>query len=127
MNLSTSYHVLFSLCWVFISTFLVFAGVFFDSYWSFLSDKSKTSNDQAWYNLSVILTFNVCDTIGRKLGGIIMLSTRKVIAGSILRSIFVVITIIICVGYDTDNFYEADWFKITNLVLFSITNGYIST
>jgi hypothetical protein len=127
MNLSTSYHVLFSLCWVFIATFLVFAGIFFDSYWSFLDDKSANSTDKAWYNLSIILTFNVCDTIGRKLGSIIMLSTRKVILGSIFRTIFVVIALVICVDYDKDYFFETDWFKIANLVLFSISNGYVST
>ena len=124
MNLSTSYHVLFSLCWVFIATFIVFPGIFFDSYWSFLNKESLFP----WYIQITILTFNVCDTIGRKLGGMYMLSTGKVIAGSVLRSIFVLLVILIALDDKHDTyFFEADWFKIVNLILFSITNGYIST
>ena len=78
MNLSTSYHVLFSLCFVFIATFIVFPAIFFDSYWSFLD----TKGGHPWYIIIFIFTFNVCDTIGRKLGGSFMLSTKKVIVGA---------------------------------------------
>jgi hypothetical protein len=57
-----------------------------------------------------------------------MLSTGKVIAGSVLRSIFVLLVILIALDDKHDTyFFEADWFKIVNLILFSITNGYIST
>ena len=58
-----------------------------------------------------------------------MISSGKVIAGSFLRSIFVILVILIALdGGDSKQwFFEADWFKITNLVLFSISNGYIST
>ena len=93
MNLSTSYHILFSLCYVFIATFVVFPGVFFDSYWSFLDDKKELK----WYTLITILIFNVCDTIGRKLGGKFMLSTGKVISGSFLRTILIMIVILIAI------------------------------
>ena len=57
-----------------------------------------------------------------------MISPGKVIAGSLLRTIFVIIAILIAVDdKESGMFFEADWFKIVNLVLFSISNGYIST
>jgi len=57
-----------------------------------------------------------------------MMSTRNVIAGSLLRTIFVMIALLIANDDDKSTyFFESDWFKITNLVLFSISNGYIST
>lgn len=124
MNLSGSYHVLFSLCWVFIATFIVFPAIFFDSHWAFFNEGKFIP----WYILISILTFNICDTIGRKLGGTFMLSTGKVIAGSFLRTIFVLLALLIALDDKHDKyFFEADWFKILNLILFSISNGYIST
>ena len=121
LNLSTSWKILFSLCYVFIATFIVFPGVFFDSNWSIVPKSS-------WYTIISILTFNILDTTGRKLGGMYMISPGKVIAGSLLRTIFVIIEILIVVDKDNSGlFFEADWFKIVNLALFSISNGYIST
>ena len=74
------------------------------------------------------MTFNILDTTGRKLGGMYMISPGKVIAGSLLRTIFVIIALLIAIdGKKSGLFFEADWFKIANLVLFSISNGYIST
>jgi len=124
MNLSTSWQILFSLGYIFIVTFIVFPGVFFNSYWSFLDNKTQ----RGWYNISIITIFNVCDTIGRKLGGKYMISSGKVIAGSLLRTVFVFTTIMIVI-YDSEPtyFFEQDWFKIINLILFALSNGYIST
>jgi hypothetical protein len=107
---------------VFIATFIVFPAVFFDSFWTFVPKDE-------WYTIITILTFNILDTAGRKLGGMYMISSGKVITGSFLRTIFVIIAILIVIDGDKKSgiFFEADWFKIINLILFSISNGYVST
>lgn len=73
------------------------------------------------------LLFNVCDTIGRFLGGKVMAPVRVIISGSIARTIFAVSTILIAFKVSPDWLFSSDAFKIINMLLFAITNGYVST
>ena len=56
-----------------------------------------------------------------------MTTSKVVIFGSLARSIFIVTTILIALNDGKGGFIENDGFKLINMVLFSISNGYIST
>jgi hypothetical protein len=91
--------ILFSLMWVFIVTFVVFPGAFFDSHFLFMKGDS---NEFTWYTLSIILTFNIMDTIGRKLGGMCKVSAKTVHLLSFLRSLFIASTILVAIKDDQE-------------------------
>ena len=123
--MASAWHILLSLMWVFIVTFVVFPGAFFDSHFNFMDN---SSNEFTWYSLSIILTFNVMDTVGRKLGGLVKVPTPIVHALSLARSLFIVTTILIALSdKDEDKTIENDGLKIANMVLFAVTNGFTST
>jgi len=79
----------------------------------------------------MVAIFNIFDTIGRKLGGIksLSLSKRGIIILSLSRTVFIATSLL--VAYKEDPVWlfgsQADWFKILNLILFAVTNGYTST
>jgi len=73
----------------------------------------------------VNLLFNIVDTIGRYLGGKIMAKKRIVVTLSILRLIFL-FTTASTVLIDTMPF-RSDWFRILNLGLYALSNGYLCT
>jgi hypothetical protein len=105
-------------------TFTVFPGTFFDAH---LTMMKNVQDQKSWYFITSTLIFNCLDTCGRFLGGKIMTTSRVVIFGSLLRTIFVVTTILIATDDGQNIFIENDAFKLINMVLFSISNGYIST
>jgi hypothetical protein len=84
--MSSAWHILLALFFVFLVTFIIFPGSFFDTKLSFMNGMES---EQTWFILIIIIIFNICDTIGRTLGGKIMLNTRIVILLSILRVIFI--------------------------------------
>lgn len=124
-NFKKAWKILISLLYVFTITFVVFPGTFFLSHFNFM--KNKVGAEFTWYTLIVILMFNVLDTVGRKVGGIVSLSPRKVYALAFARSIFIVTTIYIALDELDGGFIETDAFKMINIIFFSFTNGFVST
>jgi len=125
MNMKSAWKVLTSIWFVFFVTFIIFPGTFFDSHFEIMHNIGKT--EFTWFTLSIILTFNVLDTIGRKLGGIIQVNIKLTYFLGIFRTVFVIIAIIVAIDDKNDSFIENDGIKITNLILFSISNGFVST
>lgn len=124
-NFTKAWKILMSLWLVFAITFVVFPGVFFQSHFSFM--KNLGGNEQAWYNLTIILLFNVLDTVGRKLGGLINISATMVYILSLARFVFICTTILIATKEDGNSFIETDTFKMINVLIFSFSNGFVST
>ena len=108
--------MLLSLVSVFMSTFVIFPAVFVNGHYSFTDSLSKQL-------LFVLILFNVVDTIGRYLGGKIHLPEKIIATFAIVRFLFIPSSLII-------NLYDEslpDWIKLTNLILFAVSNGYTST
>ena len=85
----------------------------------------------SWYFLLMILIFNVTDTIGRKLGGIINIPDISVLILSLARILFIPTTVMIALNDAPSDkavgIWSQDWFKIMNICLFAFSNGYLST
>ena len=110
---------------VFVFTFIVFPGAFFDSHLRFM-DSMK--DEFTWYSQISITLFNILDTIGRNLGGKVRVSPKCTYFLSISRGLTVVFAIwIVILGDDSSIFITQDWFKVLNIALFSISNGFVST
>ena len=125
--MKSAWKILLTLMFVFVITFVVFPGAFFDSHFTMMQNLDST--EFTWYSLTVILIFNVCDTIGRKLGGILPVSAGMIYFLGILRFLFIFTTIMFALD-DSDSdpvFFERDYLKIANMVLFALTNGLVST
>lgn len=118
--------MLLSLCWVFIVTFIVFPAAFTKAGFDFNKGDDVTKSDQ-WDQTMVNLTFNCMDTLGRYLGGKFILSPRTTIILSLLRTVFIFTTLATAVELSPGWLFCSDWFRLINLILFSLTNGYVST
>jgi len=116
-----------ALWWCFTVCFIVFPGAFYDSYFDMLSGISDVDSRISWYDIIIILQFNVFDTIGRWLGGKLHLSGKTIIAMSYLRVVFVVSTALIAVEASPGFLFGKDYFKVLNMMLFGISNGYVGT
>jgi len=113
------FHIGFSL----FVTFITFPGVTGTTSLSFIDSR-------AWFDLFMVTTFNVFDTIGRYLGGTHDFSGDPhtkypfIHAVGFGRMIFVVFGILIMVQV---SIFPEDWIIITNQALFALTNGYMQT
>ena len=119
---------LISLGMVFIITFVVFPGTSDDTGLKFLRG---VSNYASWYNLLMVTIFNICDTVGRFMGGQprFTLPDKVIIILSYCRAIFIVTFMLIAYAENPSWLFgeNADWFKIINMMLFAFSNGYVST
>lgn len=77
----------------------------------------------------MVMIFNVLDTVGRYLGGYLMIGDKITIILTYARVIFIVTFLLIAFNVPPSWLFghDADWFKIINLALFSFSNGYLST
>lgn len=124
--MSSAWKILFSVCFNFIVTMLIFPGAFFDQHLSFMM---KLGDSQfTWYSISAILVFNILDTFGRWVAEKIDIMNDQVIRGCANRFLFVILTVLITF-YDVEEnlILENDVFKVINLIFFALTNGYLST
>ena len=88
-----------------------------------ISDSDKKS----WYFIFMNLLFNVCDTAGRYLGGAVHFPSKVIIGASVVRSIFALTTVLIALSASPAWLFQSDAFRIINMALFALTNGYVST
>lgn len=121
-NLSDTKGLLWILLFIFLTTFIVFPGVTEATTLGFLNGISQ---EVSWFILFQTTMFNIFDTIGRKCGGCIMLSNNSVILWSMVRIIFV--GTFMLTAFQVSVPFNSDWFKILNMALFAISNGYLST
>lgn len=122
-NFKTAGSMLLSLMWVFVVTFTVFAAAFLTAGFDF----DAGENHAEWDLQCVMITFNFLDTVGRTLGGRIGLQRRSVMVLSLLRTVFVFTTLATAVRASPTWLFCADWFRLLNLALFSVSNGFVST
>lgn len=118
--------MLLSLLWVFLVTFVVFASAFIQAGFNFTDNGDKTEAGQ-WNLTTINLVFNILDTVGRTLGGKVILKRRTVVALSLLRTIFIFTTLATAVQASPAWLFQSDWFRLLNLALFALSNGYVST
>lgn len=125
-NFVAAWKVLLSLWLVFVVTFIIFPGAFFLSHFNFM--RSMGDSEFMWYTQFMILGFNIFDTVGRKLGGVVNVSPNMTYLLSIARIGFLFTTIYIAKGeLNQSKFIESDAFKAMNMILFAFSNGFVST
>jgi len=115
--------MLLSNWFVFVATFIIFPGVFFESNFRFMRGmKSEFS----WYIIVILLMFNLMDTIGKNLGGKIHLPNKAIPFASLARVVFIPTSIIIA-RTDKAGKSFCDCLKVLNMLAFAFTNGYVNT
>jgi hypothetical protein len=123
VNFMKTEGLLFSLLFIYILTFIVFPAVAFDTTLKVLS---SLNNAESWVFLTLNTVFSIFDTVGRKMGGLkaFDLSNGAIIALVASRTIF--IATFYMIAFEVWGF-DADWFIVVNMVVFSWSNGYAST
>lgn len=107
-------------------TFSLLPGAFYLSHLKMFS--TLGDNEYTVYTLTMIVIFNIFDTIGRQVGGFLHVSAGCCYLIAIVRVGLVATTILIAtMEYSDGNIIETDAFKLANIGFFSITNGFIST
>lgn len=125
-NFSTTDGLLYAMMWVFTMTFIVFPGVMDTTYYNFMTGMN---NEISWFFLLNSTIFNVFDTIGRKAGGSPKFNwapkTIKIISYS--RIIWLATFLLVAFQVGPAWLFNSDWFKVVNIMAFSITNGFVAT
>ena len=126
-TVKNAWKPLFMISLSFMTTFIIFPGCFLQSSFDFMS--SLGDSEFTWYSLFVVIAFNIIDTVGRQAGGICKPSNCVIYLLGFLRLVFIATTVYIPLAErqgDT-SFITSDGFKLANLFLFSISNGFVST
>ena len=118
--------LLVAITYVFMLTFICFPGLSDDSSFDFLS---HVHNEANWYNLICLFIFNIFDLVGRYIGGMPCadVSRKTVLWLSALRTLFIATFLLIAFEVSPGWLFRADWFKVFNYALFSLSNGYTGT
>ncbi len=125
-NFSNTQGLLYAMMWVFVLTFTVFPGAMDTTYYKFMSGMH---NEVSWFFLLNSTIFNVFDTVGRKAGGSPRFNwANKVIIGiSASRIVFLATFLLVAFQVGPVWLFNSDWFKISNIIIFSVTNGFVAT
>ena len=111
---------------VFTFTFIVFPGVALETNLDFLAGTGN--QEKSWFALVVPTVFNIGDTVSRITANkTALFSGNQVWLPILLRAVFIFTMLMIAFDQSPDWLFGSDWFKIINLFLFSVTNGYLST
>jgi len=109
----------------FTITFVVFPGTTLATRFDFLGDSNR---DKAWFSVLMVTIFNLFDTIGRFAGGSIQIFSEKTVFFlTVSRLVFIPLFVLIQLDSHPLWIFSSDWFRILNMAVFSITNGYNST
>jgi len=113
-------HLLFVQFVVFTVTFVVFPGTTNRPPLSFISQSE-------WLNLFYVALFNGCDTLARTFGGFksLFLPKAVILALTYGRSLFIATFLLSVFKVSTP--FTQDWFKIINMTLFGLSNGFLAT
>ena len=117
--------LLYALLYVFILTFICYPGLALNDTITFMED---WNNYNSWHVLFIQGIFNLCDSIGRYCGGVtcLILKNPTIKISALVRTLFVITFLLI--SFDVaPKLFPTDGFIIFNLVLFSLSNGYVST
>ena len=113
------------LIFVYLFTNSVFPGVAVQAHLDFYN--SLGGNRDAWYQLTMVTTYNLFDTIGCELVNRWRICGKNTVWIPIaLRGVFVFT--MIWIGLDDKEpawLFQSDWFRLLNMALFSLSNGYM--
>ena len=109
---------------IFLVTFSVFPGLTNKTTLTFIDDKNY-----AWLVLTMVITFNLFDTIGRYSAGYSMLQIPKIALLILIycRVVFIGTFYLVSWKSQPHFIFASDWFKLLNMALFALTNGYCTT
>lgn len=130
-SFSFSKLFLISLMSVFLITFVVYPGVCMKVELEFMRFIEDESLRLAWNRQLFIFIFNIFDTLGRWAGDkqFAKFKDLVVIVMTYCRSIFIATFVLTALNKPPFWLFGkgADWFKMLNMILFALTNGYCST
>ena len=110
------------LTFIMFSTFAIFPGVMFDCRLIFIenivTDPTKIT---PWTFWTIIMIFNICDTIGKLLVDTKLGKVSDTFAYILSFARLLVMADFFLVKYSV---YQSDWFNLTNIILFGLSNGY---
>jgi hypothetical protein len=121
--------LMYALLYIFVITFVFFPAIVDATYLSWMH-KDIAKNELSWFQLFMLLNFNVSDTIGRTLGGsgfCAGVGRNPTLIGSYSRTFFFITYFLIMFQVGPDGLFVSDWFKILNTFIFGFTNGFFST
>ena len=107
-------------------TFIVFPSLAYNTGFNFLIGRNQYFS---WNCLLLGFTFNFFDTIGRKLAGVpaLMASGKTVKILSALRFIATITFLLTAFEIGPSWLFWSDWFKLLNMAMFALSNGYCAT
>jgi len=120
---------MYALLFIFIITFVFFPGIVDRTYLKWMHNGNWT-NELSWFQLFMLLNFNVSDTIGRTLAGTSCcagVGRNPTLCGSYTRVLFFITYFLIMFEVGPSYLFISDWFKILNTFFFGFTNGFLST
>ena len=123
-----SWQFLTRLSMVFIITFVIYPGILCDTNLNFLQSIEDPNSRIAWQYLIYIVDYNVMDTLGRILCGYpqFNFSDKTIMVMTYSRFLFIVSSTLIALN-TTWPVLTSDAFKLLNLALFAISNGFCAT
>lgn len=126
-----SWKFLLSISAVFFVTFMIFPAVICDTKIQFLQGIQSTDLRIGWTMLAFIFCFNLFDTIGRWLGGqpFASMGDQTVLFLTYLRVVFIFTAYMVDQNFGPEWLVgnSGDWFKLLNMAVFALSNGYCST
>lgn len=106
----------------FVLTFLIFPGVMLSTNFDMLAGNKSA---KGWFNMTMITLFTLGDTLGRAMVNVWRPFNEKTIVFlTVGRAIFIFTGIAVQLCMSPAWIFQSDWFRIINMLLFAVMNGY---